>query len=60
MADQSIPTVSQNLATSPSVYAARTLAGWSQLQHAVNFTLPNLLQQAEARRQATMRLLGNG
>jgi hypothetical protein len=57
VAEESIP---DNLLTSPAVYAPRTLAGWSELQQAVNYTLPNLLTQAELRRQATMRLLARG
>lgn len=48
------------LTGSASAYVPGTLRGWSQLQQALNVTLPNLLVQAEARREATERLLGGG
>ena len=57
MAEESIPDA---LLTSPAVITPGSLHGWSALQQAINYTLPNLLTQAERRRQATMRLLGNG
>ena len=61
MADESIPNAAtEQLDESPSVIAPGSLHGWSALQQAINYTLPNLLTQAERRRQATMRLLGNG